>query len=207
MRALRRISMLTILLLVMALTFTVTGLARKGPWVDEIVVIEEPSDAAAISRLEVRDIDVYAYTVSNPEIFERVLDNPDLDYQISFGSYNELTFNPVGPVFPGTGKLNPFAVPKIREAMNILIDREHIAQEIYGGMAVPKFFPITAAFPDYARYAEVARVLELKYAHDPVLADEIISAEMQKIGAIRLLGKWMYEGEPVEIIPECCRCN
>ena len=192
--------MVATLISIAILALAAAGAAeRRGPWVDEIIVIEEPSDAAAISRLEVKDIDVYAYTVSNPDIFERVLANPDLDYQISFGSYNELTFNPVGPVFPGTGKLNPFAVPKIREAMNILIDRDHISQEIYGGMAVPKFFPITAAFPDYARYAEICRVLELKYAHNPALADEIISAEMEKLGAKRILGEWIYEGEPVEI--------
>ncbi len=51
----------------------------------------------------------------------------------SYGSYNELTFNPAGPVFSGTGKLNPFGVPAIREAMNYLIDRTYIAEEIMGG--------------------------------------------------------------------------
>jgi hypothetical protein len=34
---------------------------RTGTWVDTVVVVEEPSDAAAINRLEVGDIDVYAF--------------------------------------------------------------------------------------------------------------------------------------------------
>jgi hypothetical protein len=38
---------------------------RNGAWLDTVVVVEEPSADAAVSRLEVGDIDVYAFTVSN----------------------------------------------------------------------------------------------------------------------------------------------
>jgi len=202
MKAFRRVGIIAALIAVMIFSLSITGLAedRFGPWVDEVIVVEEPDASAALSRLEAGDIDVYAYTVSMPDLFQKVQENPNLNYQVSFGSYNELTFNPVGPEFPATGKLNPFAVPRIREAMNILIDREYISNEIYGGMAVAKFFPITASFPDYARYADTVRVLELRYAHDPVKADAIIAEEMVKLGAERVGGKWYYKGEPVEII-------
>ncbi len=201
MKVFSRIGLIATLVFVMVFSFAVTGLAqRKGAWVDEVIIIEEPEPAAAVSRLEVGEIDVYAYTVTLPDIFQRVLANPKLAHQMSFGSYGELSFNPAGPVFPGTGKLNPFAIPRIREAMNYLLDREYLAEEIFGGMAVPKLLPITGSFPDYARYADVCRVLELKYAHDPVKADAIISEEMVKLGAERVGGKWYYNDEPVEII-------
>jgi hypothetical protein len=55
-------------------------------------------------------------------------------WSVSSGSYNELSFNPTGPVWESTGKLNPFAVARVREAMNYLIDRNFIVQEIYGGL-------------------------------------------------------------------------
>ncbi|MCB0183825.1 MAG: hypothetical protein KDE31_06155, partial [Caldilineaceae bacterium] len=167
--------------------------------VDEIVVVEEPSQDAAVTRLDVGEIDIFANSVSDPEVFQSI-QAVGLNYSQSFGNYSELTFNPAGPVFEGTGKLNPFAVPAVREAMNWLVDRDYIAEELYGGLAVPRYMPITRAFPDYARLVDVARQIELKYAHNPEKASEVITAEMEKLGAEMVDGKWQYEGEPVEII-------
>ncbi|MCB0095147.1 MAG: hypothetical protein KDE46_05465 [Caldilineaceae bacterium] len=167
--------------------------------VDEIVVVEEPSQDAAVTRLGVGEIDVFANSVSDPEVFQSI-QVAGLKYAQSYGNYSELTFNPAGPVFEGTGKLNPFAVPAVREAMNWLVDRDYISEELYGGLAVPRYLPITRAFPDYARLVDVARQLELKYAHDPDKAREVITAEMEKLGAEMVDGQWQYEGEPVEII-------
>lgn len=172
----------------------------RGALVDEVVVREERSQAAGIARLEAGEFDLYAAGISDPELVRKIQESPELESEISFGSYNELTFNPVGPTFPATGKLNPFSSSKIREAMNWLIDREYIVQEIYGGTAVPRYLPITSAFPDYARLAHIARRLELKYAHNPEKAKEVISEEMRKLGAELIDGKWHYKGEPVSLI-------
>lgn len=174
--------------------------ARTGAWLDEVIVTEEANPAAAITRLEAGEIDVFADGLSDPELFRKVKGSGVLSYEQSFGSYTELTFNPVGPVFPKTGKLNPFAVPQIREAMNWLVDREHIAQQIYGGLAVPKYLPITSAFPDYARLAHIARALELRYAPDREKARKAIVEEMEKLGAELVEGKWHYQREPVSLI-------
>ncbi|MCB0064808.1 MAG: hypothetical protein KDE19_21940, partial [Caldilineaceae bacterium] len=58
----------------------------------------------------------------------------------------------------------------------------------------------TGSFPDYARLVDVVRQLELEYAHDPAQAEEIITEEMEALGAEKVDGTWTYEGEPVEII-------
>jgi len=187
------------LVLVLALAAGAGAQTRTGAWVDEVVVIEEASSAAAITRLEVGEFDIYAFTLSEAPLFQRTEASPALTYSQSFGSTTELTFNPYGPEF-NDGRLNPFSVPRIREAMNWLIDRDYIATEIMGGMAVPKFFPIGSAFPDYARYADTARSLELKYAYNPELARSVITEEMQKLGAQLVNGVWHYKGRPVEII-------
>jgi peptide/nickel transport system substrate-binding protein len=179
-------------------TEAATGAA--GDWVDEIIVTQEPSAPAAMARLGTGELDIYAFAVSDPEVYQQMLDNPNIQAAQSYGSYNELTFNPAGPEFPETGKLNPFSVPRIREAMNWLIDRNHIGQEIMGGMGIPRFTPLTSAFPDYARLADVVRKLELTYAHNPEKAEQVISEEMQKLGATKVDGKWTYKDEPVEII-------
>lgn len=170
-----------------------------GAWVDAIVAVEEPSADAAVARLESGDIDIYAYTVSNPEVLAKVEASSGLEYAQSFGSYNELTFNTAGPVFEGTGKLNPLAVARVREAMNWLIDREYMVNEFLGGLGTPRWLPFNGASNDYAMMADVARRLELEYAYDKELAAEVIGEEMVALGAELVDGKWQYEGEPVDI--------
>lgn len=170
---------------------------RTGGWVDDIVVIEETREPAAIDMLLAGEIDIYAQTMSDPELLRKVEASPELEYSVSYGGNTEFTFNPVGPIFPGTGKLNPFSVPRIREAMNWLIDRNYIAQELYGGMALPRIVTISGAMPDYARHADVVRALELEYAYDFDRAKEVVTEEMLKLGAELVNGVWHYDGEPV----------
>ena len=118
---------------------------------------------------------------ANPDLFTEVKADPKLSYTNAFGSYTELTFNPSGPTF-NDGRLNPFSNPKIREAMNWLVDRNYIVQEIYGGLAKPKFTSLNSAFPDYARYIDTVRALEVKYAYNPEQAKTVIDAEMTAHG-------------------------
>ncbi len=193
----------TLLLLMAAVTLTLpaVGIAqgRGGAWIDAVIAVQEPSDAEAISRLEANDIQAWFSATANPELRDRVARNPGLTSTVSFGLDNELTFNPVGPVFPGTDRLNPFASPKIREAMNWLVDRRFLAEEIMRGMAKPRYLPINTAFPDFARLADVARKLEIRYAPNPDRARNIITEEMNKLGATRVGGKWQFQGKPVTL--------
>lgn len=172
---------------------------RNGAWVDTVVIVEEPSADAAVTRLEQGDIHVYAFAVGNREVAAAIADSDALKSYRSSGSYNELSFNPVGPVFESTGKLNPFAVPAVREAMNWLIDRDYIAQEIMGGLATPRYVPFNTASGDYALMADVIRALESEYAYNPARAEEVITAEMEALGATKVDGQWQYEGAPVEL--------
>jgi len=172
---------------------------RTGGWLDTIVIMEEPSADAAINRLEVGDIDVYAFSVSNPEVAAKVEASANVDAYRSSGSYNEITFNPVGPLFDN-GTLNPFSVARVREAMNWLIDRDYVTQEIMGGMGIPRYLPLNIASSDYALMAAEARALELKYAYNRDLAKEVIDAEMLALGATVVDDKWHFNGEPVNVI-------
>jgi peptide/nickel transport system substrate-binding protein len=84
--------------------------------------------------------------------------------------------------------------------MNWLIDRQYLNQEIYAGGALLKWFTITTQFPDYADLADVVKALENKYAYNPEKANEVITAEMEAMGATLVDGKWTYKDEPVTII-------
>ncbi len=171
-----------------------------GTWVEEIIVTEEESASAALTQIEVGELDLYPYTISDPELYDQILETEELRYEQSFGSYNEITFNPAGPEFEGTGELNPFAVPAIREAINWLVDREYIVDEIFGGLAAERVLPLNTVFPDHARHIVKARELEAYYSYDPARAEEQITEEMEELGANMVDGTWHYNGDPVELI-------
>ena len=67
---------------------------RQGGWLDTIIIVEEPSSDAAVTRLEAGDIDVYAYNISEPDIAQRIFDSETLAYQTAYGNYNDITFMP-----------------------------------------------------------------------------------------------------------------
>lgn len=171
---------------------------RRGALVDQVVFTEEGNPGKVVGRIESGSRDVFAQGVTNKTVYQQLRRSRHAAFAVSYGSSAELTLNPSGPQF-GDGQLNPFAVPAIREAMNWLVDRDYIANELYGGLAVPRALPLSTAFPDYARLADVARELELRYSHRPAKADEVITREMRKLGAERLDGRWMYQGSPVRI--------
>ena len=175
-----------------------TSTSDRGSIVQQVTVTEEQNAAKAMDRLNNNEIQVYAQGVSQPSVQEEVNNTEDLAAYTSYGSYTELTFNPVGPTFEN-GQFNPFTNTEIREAMNWLIDREYVANEFYGGLAQPRYTPLTTAFPDYARLIDVTRQLEIEYSHQPERAREVITQQMQQMGAQKVDGTWQYEGEPVTL--------
>mgnify|MGYP001036826411 FL=1 len=173
---------------------------RTGAWVDDVVFTSIDQADQAVAQIQSGDIDIYAYSVSDPALFEAVKADPALTSVTAFGSYTELSFNPGGPVFTD-GRLNPFALATVREAMNWLVDRDYMVQEIYGGAGNVKYTTLNSAFPDYAKYVDVCRALEAFYAYNPEKANEVISAEMTTLGAtLGADGKWMFNDAPVTII-------
>lgn len=171
---------------------------RTGAWVDEIVFTSIDEVANAIAQLQAGQLDMYPSQSSDPDAYNIVKSDPNLAYSNSYGYWVSILFNDA--VF-NNGTLNPFSNPKIREAVNWMIDREYIVQEGMGGLGTPRYIPILSVFPDYPRYADLARPLEAKYAYNFDKADEVISAEMEAMGAVKNAdGKWTYNGQPVKLV-------
>jgi peptide/nickel transport system substrate-binding protein len=113
--------------------------------------------------------------------------------------HKELTFNPSGPIL-NNGKLNPFASKEIREAMNILIDRNYIKNNIVTQPVIPRWLPISSFGQDYQDLITEVTAIETKYAHNFADAEATIKQEMEIIGASKVGSDWYYNDEPVEIL-------
>jgi peptide/nickel transport system substrate-binding protein len=174
--------------------------SRTGGWLDTIVFSVASSEEAAVTQLQADDYDVYADPMANAELYDTVKGDPNLKYSNSVGLFDELLFNPHAGEF-NDGRLNPFGDPKVREAMNMLIDRNYITSEIFGGLAVPKWVSSSRFMADYARYIDVIRALEVQYAYNPDTAKDIITTEMEGMGAtMGSDGKWQYNGSPITLV-------
>ena len=169
---------------------------RTGGALDQIVVSVVSSDSA-ITQIQAGAIDAYAYALSSANFPD--IKAAGLNYATVLGTYYTIMYN--GSTCTDTAVLNPFADRKIREATNMLYDRDYINQEIYAGGGAPKFFAILTNGPDYADLADVARKLESKYAYNFDKASQIISDEMTALGATKdaTTGKFMFSGKPVTL--------
>lgn len=180
-------------------TPTPEPVTRTGPWIDELVFSEQADQALCIAQVQAGDVDLCADGNTNSDDFKTVQADPNLKYATSFGLNFGLLYNPV-PTFTD-GRVNPFGNAKIREAMNMLVDRDYIVQELFGGLGSAKYSTLVGIFPDYARYIEANRALEAKYAYNPEKAGEIIAAEMEGLGATKNAdGKWEINGDLVTLI-------
>jgi len=169
---------------------------RRGGWLDEIDVSVVAGESA-ISQLQAGAIDMYSYGLAS-DVYPAIKE-AGLPYAQSFGGSYSIMFNPA--VFTDTSVLNPFSNRKIREAVNWLIDRDYINQEIYAGGSLPKFFAVTTQLVEYTALIDTARALEAKYAYNLDKAREVITEEMTAMGATQGAdGKWQYNGVPVSLI-------
>jgi peptide/nickel transport system substrate-binding protein len=174
---------------------TAAPTTRHGGWLDEIDYSVVDS-ASAISQIQAGAIDFYSFTLASDQY--PAIKAAGLPSTKSVGGYYGISLNPA--VFTDKNVLNPFSDRKIREALNWLIDRNYINQEIYAGGSLPKLLPITTQLAEYTNLIATARALESKYAFNVDKAKAVIDAEMPGLGAeLGADGKWQYKGKPVSL--------
>ncbi len=94
--------------------------------------------------------------------------------------------------------INPFCFRQIRFAMNYLIDRSYIVNQIYRGFAYPMYIPYSPADPIYVYLVDI--VARYKFGYNPQLAQKIVSRILTEVGAVKKNGIWYYNGKPITII-------
>ncbi|MCK4305747.1 MAG: hypothetical protein KAY24_16025 [Candidatus Eisenbacteria sp.] len=144
-----------------------TGPARAGAWVNTVTIERVPDEPTGVSRLLAGDYHIYVQTLSDSELYDAISDDPNYWMKDSFGSWNTLRPNFYGPEFT-TGTLNPFYDFDVLAAWQKLIDRDHIALGIMGGMAVPRYVQTGILSGD-----------RMRYLNDPLMTNNVLALEAQ----------------------------
>jgi len=173
-----------------------TAAPRHGGWLDEIDVSVVSQDSV-LSQIQAGAINAYTFGLSSNQL--SALKSSGLSYEPFYGASYSIILNPAK--LKDANSLNPFSDAKIREALNWLVDRNYINQEIYGGGSLPKYLPLATQLVDYTGVIDVARGLETQYAFNLNKAKQVITAEMTSLGATQGSdGKWQFKGKPVTLI-------
>jgi peptide/nickel transport system substrate-binding protein len=186
------------LLLVMILAFAIIAFgfneifADKNSYFDSVRFIQYLDENTALEEVRNGNLDIYYYRISADRL-ENLKAREGLDvFDSSGGSYSILV-NPAE-----TEKFNPFSIKENRFALNYLVDRKLIVNELMSGYGAPMISNYGPFDPEYLTIIEQLEAFNFRY--NPTLAEEIITKNLIERGAIKVENKWQIEGAPIEII-------
>ena len=179
------------------LAFTVSTImynesfAEKNTFFDSVKFIQYLDENTALEEVRNGNLDLYYYTIS-PDRLENNQNVKGLQVFDSTGGSYSILINPAE-----SEKFNPFSSKEIRFAINYLVDRKLIVNELMGGYGSPIISYYGPSDPEYLTVVEQLETFNFKY--NPTLAEKIISSALEERGAIKKDGKWQMDGEVIEI--------
>ena len=186
------------LLLVMILAFAIIAFgfneifAEKNSYFDSVRFIQYLDENTALEEVRNGNLDIYYYRISADRL-ENLKAREGLDVFDSSGGSYSILINPAE-----TEKFNPFSIKENRFALNYLVDRKLIVNELMSGYGAPMISNYGPFDPEYLTIIEQLETFNFRY--NPTLAEEIITKNLIERGAIKVENKWQLDGAPIEII-------
>lgn len=185
--------LLVLLLAVLASSIAFSeSFAEKNTFFDSVKFIQYLDENTALEEVRNGNLDLYYYTIS-PDRLENSQDSRGLQVFDSTGGSYSILINPAE-----SEKFNPFSSQDVRFAINYLVDRKMIVNELMGGYGSPSISYYGPSDPEYLTVIE--QLEEFNFKYNPTLAKKIISEALEERGAIKNDGKWEKDGVPIEII-------
>ena len=180
-----------LLVTVLAVFGSVTAFASEGTFVDEVLFIQYLDENTALEEVKNGNLDIYYYRISS-DLIDTSKSREGLKvYESTGGSYSIL-LNPAE-----TGDFNPFSITEVRYAINYLLDRKLIVNELMGGYGVPMISNYGPFDPDYLFLLDELESFHFRY--NPSLADEMITQALLKVGAKKIDNIWTFNGNEIEL--------
>ncbi|ABK77936.1 solute-binding protein [Cenarchaeum symbiosum A] len=164
---------------------------EKGTYVDDIRFIQYLDESTALEEVRHGNLDLY-YSRISPDRIEAAGSREGLQVFSSTGGSYSILVNPAE-----SKEINPFSSREARFALNYLVDRGLIVDELMGGYGVPMVSNYGPFDPDYLHILD--QLESFRFEYNPALADGMISGALEDAGASKVGGMWQSEGEPVEV--------
>jgi peptide/nickel transport system substrate-binding protein len=174
----------------LASTATTTN---TGGYLDKIKFIRYSNENVAYQQVGNGNLDLYLSQIPL-QLIEEAKKNINLKIYEKDGLSYGVVINPTN----SSQTFNPFSIREIRYALNFLIDRNFIVNDILKGFGDPIFEPYGQFSPEYQNIADVVEPLKINY--NPDFALKLISDSMKKAGAqMDAKGKWIFGEKPVVV--------
>ncbi|HXX06265.1 MAG TPA: ABC transporter substrate-binding protein, partial [Candidatus Bathyarchaeia archaeon] len=182
------------LMLVVILALFILGskisFGEKGTYVDKVEFIQYSDENTAIQEVKNGNLDMYYQAVSSDTLDPKT--RQGLNVFQSTGTEYSLLVNPAP-----SDNFNPFSIQQVRYALNYLVDRDLIVNEIMGGYGTSMISAYKPYDPDYLLI--LGELQSFNFRYNPILAEQIISDGLTKAGAKYINGEWYYSSKPIEV--------
>ena len=166
--------------------------SQPGPATDTINF--SAFDVGIASReLEAGAIDMYIFSLKTPAA-EALQDNPDVTVYQAPASTISVVLNPAPAP---EGEINPLSIREVRQAIQYVVNRPFIAQEIYKGFALPMLSHVSPSDFDYLTVYNLTR--ESRIGYDPELAASMVERAMSEAGAVMQDDFWHFNDRRVDL--------
>lgn len=165
--------------------------AEKSSFFDSVKFIQYLDENTALEQVRNGNLDIYYDTVSAGRL-ENQQDRKGLKVFDAASRFYSILVNPAE-----SEKFNPFSDRDARFALNYLVDRNLLVNELMGGYGFPSVSYYGTTSPEFLTVIEQLETFNFKY--NPALAKEIISKALIEKGAVKKNEKWHVNEMPVEI--------
>jgi peptide/nickel transport system substrate-binding protein len=186
-----RLLLVFILALVVVFLIHNDSFAEKSTFFDSVKFIQYLDENTALEEVRNGNLDIYYNRISSDRL-ENHKSREGLEVFDSTGGSYSILVNPAE-----SREFNPFSIKDVRFALNYLIDRKMIVDELMGGYGAPMISYYSPSDPEYINVIEQLETFNFRY--DPILADEIISNALKENGATKSNGQWEINYKPIEI--------
>ena len=184
-----------LLVIILALSIVIVGtnqvFAEKNVFFDSVKFIQYLDENTALEEVRNGNLDMYYYRISSDRLENSQAREGLHVFDSTGGSYSILVNPAESEVF------NPFSINEVRFALNYLVDRKLIVNELMGGYGSPIISYYGPSDPEYLTILQELERFNFKY--NPNLAEEIITKSLIEKGAVKVDDKWEIDNTPIEI--------
>ena len=179
------------LVFVLAIITVPAVFAEQGSFVDEIKFIQYLDENTALEEVRYGNLDIYYSRISSDRIESQDSRDGIQIFASTGGSYSIL----VNPSI--SDKFNPFSITDVRFALNYLVDRNLIVNELLGGHGKSMISNYGIYAADYLSIIDEIESFHFEY--NPSYANDLITNALENVGAEKIQDSWYYDGEQIEI--------